>query len=513
VPGLTASSVFAEQSDADARQRASAAYKVRHESAVFHKDQPIAVETTNGDEGRYANKIGSYSKFLRHNANGEVLPESFESLRHAMTTGAPADFEAILIGGAGKLANPQAGFAFTFCGNDTQATAVPTPPAFASAETAAEMVELYWAALTRDVPFDQYATDSTVAAAAAELSTLADFRGPKAGGMVTPGTLFRAPIAGAMIGPHISQLLWKSINYGPYVVDQKLRVAVPGVDYMTDYNTWLGIQNGGAPVTQQYVGTSRRYIISGRDLTEFLHRDFSHQAGTNAVFVLGASGVGLAPGNPYLTSATQSGNFTLGQSQILDLVAAVANASLQACWYQKWSVHRRVRPEEFAGSIRNNLALGLPRPINRQVLGSQALARVLANYGSALLPMPYPEGCPSHPSYPGGHPTFAGACCTVLKAFFNNDAVMTGTVVPDATGSTLVPTALTLKAGDEIDKLASNIALGRVIAGVHWRSDEIAGLNLGEACAIAVLQDMRRTWNESFVGFAFKKFDGTPVTI
>jgi hypothetical protein len=28
-----------------------------------------------------------------------------------------------------------------------------------------------------------------------------------------------------------------------------------------------------------------------------------------------------------------------------------------------------------------------------------------------------------------------------------------------------------------------------------------------------VLQDMRRTWNESFVGVSFKKFDGTTVTI
>jgi hypothetical protein len=36
---------------------------------------------------------------------------------------------------------------------------------------------------------------------------------------------------------------------------------------------------------------------------------------------------------------------------------------------------------------------------------------------------------------------------------------------------------------------------------------------LGEACAIAVLQDMRRAWNESFAGFQFRKFDGTLVTI
>ena len=87
-------------------------------------------------------------------------------------------------------------------------------------------------------------------------------------------------------------------------------------------------------------------------------------------------------------------------------------------------------------------------------------------------------------------------------------------MVPNADGSALVPyTAQPLTAGNEIDKLASNVAVGRVICGVHWRSDSIAGMNLGEECAIAVLRDMRRTWNESFAGFSFKKFDGTPITI
>jgi hypothetical protein len=90
---------------------------------------------------------------------------------------------------------------------------------------------------------------------------------------------------------------------------------------------------------------------------------------------------------------------------------------------------------------------------------------------------------------------------------------MTGTVVPDSTGSTLIPTPMPLTAGNEIDKLASNVAIGRVTCGVHWRSDSIQGMKLGEHCAVRVLQDMRRTWNESFVGFSFKKFDGTTVTI
>ena len=43
-------------------------------------------------------------------------------------------------------------------------------------------------------------------------------------------------------------------------------------------------------------------------------------------------------------------------------------------------------------------------------------------------------------------------------------------------------TALTV--GGELNKLASNIALGRDTAGVHWRSDGIEGLKVGGAVAM-----------------------------
>src|SRR6185503_6159201 len=325
---------------------------------------------SNGDERRYATKFGSFSKNLPHNLNGEVDPLAFEALVHAMKTADPADFELIPLGGTGKLSNPQAGLAFGFVGADAQATPVRVPPTFASAETAGEMVELYWAALARDVPFDQYATDPTIAAACAELSALSDFRGPKIGGAVTPGTIFRGPTAGDLVGPFISQLLWKPINYGPYVIDQRVRVtppatADPSADYLWTYAEWLTVQNGGAPPRpQQFVGTTRRYIITARDVAEWVHRDFSHMGGTDAVFILMANGVGLAPGNPYLTSRTQTGSQTLGVSQILDLVAQIANNALLGCWWHKWAIDRKVRPEEFGGSIHNTLTLGLPRPIH-----------------------------------------------------------------------------------------------------------------------------------------------------
>ena len=71
--------------------------------------------------------------------------------------------------------------------------------------------------------------------------------------------------------------------------------------------------------------------------------------------------------------------------------------------------------------------------------------------------------------------------------------------------------ALTL--GGEIDKLASNIALARDAAGVHFRSDSIEGMKLGEAVAIGLLADYSRTYNERFDGFVFTRFDGEKTRV
>lgn len=39
--------------------------------------------------------------------------------------------------------------------------------------------------------------------------------------------------------------------------------------------------------------------------------------------------------------------------------------------------------------------------------------------------------------------------------------------------------------------MAANVAIGRNIAGVHWRSDADASLRFGEDIAIAMLKDMK----------------------
>jgi hypothetical protein len=66
-----------------------------------------------------------------------------------------------------------------------------------------------------------------------------------------------------------------------------------------------------------------------------------------------------------------------------------------------------------------------------------------------------------------------------------------------------------LTVGGEINKLAFNIGMARVMAGIHWRSDVIEGNRLGQEVAISILQDMQPAYNEPFSGFTLTKFDGT----
>jgi hypothetical protein len=125
------------------------------------------------------------------------------------------------------------------------------------------------------------------------------------------------------------------------------------------------------------------------------------------------------------------------------------------------------------------------------------------------------EGSPTHPAYGAGHATVAGACVTILKAWFDESYVLPNPVQPDSTGQTLVPYtgAENLTVGGELNKIASNVALGRNIAGVHWRSDATESLLLGEALAITVLRDQKAQYNEQFAGFTLTKFDGTTITV
>ncbi|NOT60733.1 MAG: hypothetical protein HOP19_10990, partial [Acidobacteria bacterium] len=180
-----------------AEARADRAFRQRVDMATLQRERPLPKHDTNGDEDRYANRIGSYSKGLPHNNRGEVDLNAYNTLLTALRTVNVDDFERITLGGNVKLTNPQAGLGMDSEGPDTFACYQPPAPAFASAEEAGEMVEMYWHALTRDVNFLDYDTHPLTQAAATDLSRLSDFRGPRnarsfpsrSGGTIAAGTI------------------------------------------------------------------------------------------------------------------------------------------------------------------------------------------------------------------------------------------------------------------------------------------------------------------------------------
>jgi len=494
----------------NASQRRSDEFSRRDGTAIAEKLLPH-IHPTNGDEERYFNKIGNFSKGLPHDVLGEVNLTAYAGLITALTSGAAGDFEAIQLGGTLKLSNPQSSYAYCLEGTDSHVGVTARPPAYASNEQGSEMAEDYWMALARDVAFADFDSDSTIASAVSDLSTFPDYQGPHP---VTPDNIFRGFTPGDLIGPYVSQFLTLPIPFGAIPVPQQIITNVAGDDHMTSYLAWLNIQNGGTPTDKNVFDTTPRYIRDLRDLTAYVHKDFSYDAGMTAALILAGMGATFDLNNPYLGYKNTSPFGTFGGPDAVDMVGRVSAAALRCVYFQKWLVHRRVRPEEYAGNVHNQVTGQGSYPIPARLLSSPVLPLIFSKYGSYLLPMAYPEGCPSHPSFPQGHGTLAGATITVLKAFYNESFVIPNPMVASSDGLSLVPyTGGQLTIGNELNKLAANIARARDASGVHWRSDGMSGLLLGEALAIKVLKDLKANYWEPFAGWQLTRFNGRTITI
>ena len=516
-PLLGSADTRAEAITTIGRGRVFEAFEIRKNAALAEFNSPAVSHPNNGDERQFRNKIGNYSKALPHNSLGEVDLNAYQGYLDAIRSGRPSDFENITLGGNTKLTDPQAGLAFTLEGADSGNLFEPPSASVASQERADEAVENYWMALVRDIAFTNYATDPQVAQACSELSGLSAFSGPRISGKVTPQTLFRGFTAGDIVGPYVSQFLLQPVSFGALPIVQQYTTYQPGLDYMTDFPSWLAVQNGQGPFGSNLPDSQVRYLRDGRGAGAWVHVDVLYQAYFMAMLWLVKS-AGLDPGNPYINSRTQVGFGTFGAPHINALMTEVSGYALRAQWFQKWWVHRALRPEAFGGLVHNNKTGSASYPLHSDVLNSHALAETFAKYGTYLLPIAFPEGSPTHPSYGSGHATVAGACVTVLKAFFDTDsAVFPEPMVPTTDGLSLEPytgaDAGQMTLTGELNKLASNIAQARNIAGVHWRSDAVQAMLLGEAVAISILRDQRGCYNETFGGFTLTKFNGQQITV
>ncbi len=490
-------------------------FGLRTQTAARDAFVPAPTQYTNGDEQRYADKCGTYSKGIKQSSVGLVDLAAFQSFRQALDSGDPTDFEEMIVGGTKTQNGPQGGLAFALACLENSQFLSPPAPALASEQYATELVELYWASLLRDVAFTDYSTNAIASQAAAELSAMPSYAGPRVGTAVTTDVLFRGGYPGETVGPYVSQFLLQNTSLGALPVTQQYTTAAPGIDFMKDPTTFLEVQNGiatGLSITP----AAPAYLHDGRGFSAYTHVDVLYQAYFTAYLVLTSLNASVNPGNPYANSKTQNGFGTFGSPDFVTSLATAACEALRAVWYQKWFVHLRHRPEAGGGLVylantpSATQALGKLSPT---VLNSRAVAQNNAANNSFFLSQAFPEGSPIHPAYPTGHGAVAGACITVLKFFFDGNYIFPNPVAPSNDGTTTSPISASLNVNGELNKLAHNISFGHGIhAGIHWRSDTDASIQLGEAVALSFLQDRAQSYNEKFT-VNLQKVDGTIATI
>ncbi len=482
-------------------------------------------QTTNGDETRYADKRGSFGKGLPKTEQGLVDVKAFEQVLHTIATRSLEDFNKIPWG----VTPPERIYTSLrealpehLMGKEVWLQVTPPPPALASAEKASEMMELYWHALLRDIPFIEFQTHPYIAQAARDLSTCSDFKGPRDNGMVTPQTLFRAPFNGVLTGPIISQFFYLDI---PLENEAKLpqkygtQKATPLNEFMTSLDEWRFIELGHHPLRKIAYDTNKYYIRTMRDIGNYVHQDPPqwHFMCTQLI-LLDFGPEALKQGAPNLTKSLQPAQTEFCKLHIGSLVSFTTEMCLRAARYQKWFVHRTLRAEECAYLIDQQIKNIFDAGIHTDVIQSEAVQEIYKlssklnnGEGTYLLPQMYPEGCPLHPTFPSAHATVSGGCITILKAFFNEDFVIPNPVLPNSDGTALVPyTGEPLTVGHELNKFAANIAFARNMAGVHYRSDAILSMLMGETIGLAILADWAKTTETKFT---LTRFDGTQITI
>ncbi|MEL7025844.1 MAG: bromoperoxidase [Pseudomonadota bacterium] len=512
--------------------------------------------------------------------------------------------------GVRKWESPLGGLHYDLEGPDLADVAIAPAPVAGSDELIAEMAEVYALAVFRDIPFRDWSGGrlipggGTMGDVFSELRALPYFAGTSddisdAGQRRLDGRLlgkstisneamFRGSAPGAQDGPYLSQFMMIGsggrhidavtaassglIRFGTQTIDQRTRPHRPGLDHMTGWREWLDVQNG-ADVGFRSEFTDPKFLETPRDLATYVHYDELYQAYFNAALLMAAYGVPLDQGFPSGPNHPTRASFaTFGGPHLLSILSEVASRGLKAVRRQKFQNHLRGRPEQLAAMLSlaggtQSSALGQHEVALQSMLaqlngtcptlmaavshlnalspavGSPNVPGRATNY---LLPMAFPEGSPMHAAYGAGHATVAGACVTILKAFFDlfryrgarltrtdaeaaqaqNNIWRPASILDTRTGLGLEhlfeagPGGTHLRSAGkqpltvqgELNKLAANISIGRNMAGVHFYADYYDSVRLGERIAVAILEEQMCTYIEP-MAIRLRSFDDDRIII
>ncbi len=526
----------------------------------------------NADEIKYKNYSynGSYHKGFQHDANGTLgSTTTYDNFKTALLNNDQVALSAIPMatGYLVKQTNPLASLSTALVGAPYCRLFVDAPPSLSSPAGAAEMVELYSMMIARDVPFTSYAIDATITNvltymnASDVLCNLPDYT-PKCVPF-TPTSIFRGITTGDKLGPYVSQLLLLNVPMGgltipqTYLANTTRAFAISNsftVEWGRNHTEMVNLQNttlAALPPAPASIYINPAYIHDGRSLAEAVHSDPAYCFYLNASLILSALGTSWNSG--FQQYANQTGFITAtGGPNVHTALAEVTRYALGGAWFWKWQAYRRVRPEAFGMYVDNIKNAVLPNLGNYNIsdvlMNNSVLTganTVNASYGvgfttSYTLNQCYREGSPTHPAYPSGHATIAGACATILKIFYADglwsalpgistldrrivpSSVVTGPLAEsDATGMALVDytgSSAGVTIWGEIDKMASNVAFGRNWSGVHYRTDAVEGMLLGEKIAINYMEDLLSSMVENNLAgtppqITFTKFNGESYTV
>lgn len=482
-----------------------------------------------------------FSKTLFHDLiTGFPRKNDVDKVIQAQKSGRVEDLDMIPIY---SMENPKlegvcCGQSFNLVGTDPSVYCIREPHTIDSVDQAFEMCEVYAMSRSRDIPFTEFKSNETIKIIIESLNKFpTKTTHPLQDGNINEQNLFRGFTSYDTIGPYISQFLMYPFDYGNLPIVQKYYSENDDLE-STDISVWYKLQQG--KYRPKSLQNKTKFTYTPRVLGAKVHNDPLFQFYYNAALICLQNNIIPEIYNHNKTTAWTSG----GPPNILASVAHVCQGALRVAWYSKYSQTMKIRPEVLAQRI--NLAENPPTgfdisrvpglsKIKTNMKIGQGILDLISDstfnkYQNFLLLNQFMEGSPTHPSSPAGHAVVAGAGVTILKAMFlchdksnkpipwgeSNRKVyvsMNGDTQDEYNGDDIHNMTIV----GELNKLASNITLGRNFAGVHYRCDGDCGLKLGESYAISYLLDMTKELHESqsglFEGWTLEKFDGSIVKI
>src|SRR5260370_28172674 len=124
-----------------------------------------------------------------------------------------------------------------------------------------------------------------------------------------------------------------------------------GLDFMTNLNEYVFVENGkGALDNTSVFDPTPRFIRSGRDLGSLVNADSIYSIYFRAAIILSGLGVPIDANSPYTHHTRINGFNTFSTAWLFNLIGAGQYTEAQA-FYQKWYVHRHLRPEAFGNLV------------------------------------------------------------------------------------------------------------------------------------------------------------------